>query len=173
MLIREGEPNCGEAGAQQTRFLHCRNAHRPRPHAPGQLRARYTVPARGRRRYRGRCAGPRLSGSKISSKADRSMAGPLFVTSMRTSASSPVSTTRTGAPGAPYLIAFETRLRSSCCRRRPSQRPRVSPTTSSSSRRPGCAPRSCSSSSANSCRQVDVGQRNIDAQAQLGSIEIN
>ena len=149
VLLTAMSPHCGEAGAQRTLFLPCRNARRSRPHAPGQLRARYTVRALGHRRYRGCCAGPRFSGSKIWSKADCSMAGPLFTTSMRTSASSPVSTTRTGASGSPYLIALETRLRSSCCRRRPSQRPRVSPTTSSSSRRPGCAPRSCSTSSAN------------------------
>jgi hypothetical protein len=33
----EAWPDCGEAGAQRTRFLPCRNARGPRHHAPGQL----------------------------------------------------------------------------------------------------------------------------------------
>ena len=115
-MFRAMRPDCGEAGAQRTRFLLCRNAHGLHLHAPGNF-AHDNSPSPTPSSVSWRCSGPRFSGSKIWSKADRSMVGPRFTTSMRTSPSSPVSATRTGASGSPYLIAFETRLRSSCFRR--------------------------------------------------------
>ena len=55
-LVLQGDeawPDCGEAGAQRTRFLPCRNARGPRHHAPGQLCERYTVRALHHRQYHG------------------------------------------------------------------------------------------------------------------------
>lgn len=110
-----------------------RTMNRPRPRLPCSPPSPWATPC--------------LSGSKISFEVSGSRGGPLLVTSRRTSVSSPMSATWTGAPGAPYLMAFETRLRSDCCSREPSHWPRQSPRTVSVSSRSGCAPRNCSNSS--------------------------
>ena len=117
------------------------------PHVPGQLRARYTVRALGPS-VSWRCEGLALAVQRSGPKPIGR--GPVPCSRPRCERSSPRRSAPHGpARLGPRVIAFETRLRSSCWRRSPSQRPRVSPITSSSSRWPGCAPRNCSISSAN------------------------
>lgn len=67
------------------------------------------------------CAEQRFIGSKISSIDSQAIGGPWLATSSINSESSQLTVTMVALSGKPYVTALDTKLRSNCCKRFPSQ----------------------------------------------------